>query len=147
MKNVARETYYTITNSNGRQHGRWNDEFATQQEALAALQAEMGWDEIVESESYTIDNGSAVSCYATQEECDADQTGAYAPRVNEYERDVEVASCRRSTLLAEVVALVGDDGTGDLGVIIDHAEPGATAEDIADIVREARADAAAEVAS
>ncbi len=50
-------------------------------------------------------------------------------------------------LAREVGCIVGDDGTGDIRVIVDHAlaeDPAATAEDIAEIVREARADAAAE---
>lgn len=50
-------------------------------------------------------------------------------------------------LLPRVAALVGDDGTGDLGVIIRSAlakDASVTAEDIADIVREAREEAALE---
>ena len=41
----------------------------------------MGWENIVLSESYACDSGSAWSAYQSQEECDADQDGAYAPRV------------------------------------------------------------------
>lgn len=51
------------------------------------------------------------------------------------------------TLIAAVVDLVGDDGTGDLGAIVRQAigdDTSVTARAIADIVREARADAAAE---
>lgn len=50
---------------------------------------------------------------------------------------------RRDELLAEVGALVEDDGTGDLGVIVDCAlkdDPSTTAADIAAIVRDARAE-------
>jgi hypothetical protein len=48
-----------------------------------------------------------------------------------------------------VGCIVSDDGTGDIRVIVDHAlaaDASATAEDIAALVREARADAAAESA-
>lgn len=47
----------------------------------------------------------------------------------------------RSNRIAALAAAVGDDGTGDLGVIVDHAAPDATTEDLAEIVREARAEA------
>lgn len=50
-------------------------------------------------------------------------------------------------LAAEVAAMGGDDGTGDLRVIVDYAlrdDPNVTADEVANIVREARADAAAE---
>jgi hypothetical protein len=53
----------------------------------------------------------------------------------------------RADLAREVGRIVGDDGTGDIRVIVDHAlaaDASATAEDIAAIVREARSDAAAE---
>lgn len=43
-----------------------------------------------------------------------------------------------------LASCLGDDGTGDLGIIVRQAlqdDPGATDEDIAEIVREAREDA------
>lgn len=53
----------------------------------------------------------------------------------------------RSELIAEVAAIVGDDGTGDLGVIVDHADADSSVSDIVQIVLDARAEHAAEVAS
>lgn len=52
---------------------------------------------------------------------------------------------RRSALLAELAHL--DDGTGDLGVIVDRAiadDPNVTAADVREIVLAARRDAAEE---
>lgn len=54
------------------------------------------------------------------------------------------ATMTRKEKLAELEALVGDDGTGDLGVIVDCAEPDTTIDDLAEIVREAEADALVE---
>lgn len=55
-----------------------------------------------------------------------------------------------SEIVARLATLgIADDGTGDLGIIVRQAltdDPRATAEDIAEIVREARADARAEAA-
>lgn len=45
--------------------------------------------------------------------------------------------------ITELAAAVGDDGTGDLGVIIDHAPPDASLEDLIEIVTVARAEALA----
>lgn len=54
----------------------------------------------------------------------------------------------RAAMVYEVASLVGyGDGSGDLGIIVEQAltdDPDATAEDIAEIVREARQDAADE---
>lgn len=47
----------------------------------------------------------------------------------------------RLLLLAELSTIVHDDGTDQLRVIVDHAKPGQTSEDLAAIVREAREDA------
>ena len=50
-------------------------------------------------------------------------------------------------LIAEVARLVGDDGTGDLGIIVRQAvadDPSCKPAEIADIVRDAREEAAAE---
>lgn len=54
---------------------------------------------------------------------------------------------KRNYLVVAVEALVGDDGTGDNGVIIDTAlaeNPNVTAAEIAEIIYAARADARAE---
>lgn len=50
-------------------------------------------------------------------------------------------SMTRAQRIAELAAVVGDDGTGDLGVIVDSADADATTAELVDIVREARADA------
>jgi hypothetical protein len=47
----------------------------------------------------------------------------------------------RKEKLAALAAIVGDDGTGDLGVILDHAEPSTTVAELTEIVLEAREDA------
>lgn len=60
---------------------------------------------------------------------------------------LDVDGDRAADLCIEVAALVGDDGTGDLGIIVRQAlsdDANATAESIAEIVREARRDWAAE---
>lgn len=49
--------------------------------AAEAIRAYYQWPEVVLSESYQDDDGTAWSAYATQEECDEDQEGAYAPRI------------------------------------------------------------------
>lgn len=53
------------------------------------------------------------------------------------------------TLVSGAAALVGNDGTGDLGVIVRQAlidDPATTVKDVARIVREAREDAAIDAA-
>lgn len=74
---------YTISNSNGNQRGIWRDTYESQQDAIDVIALTNGWGDPVVSESYTVDGGSAVSVYASQEDCDADQDGAFAPRVTE----------------------------------------------------------------
>lgn len=59
--------------------------------------------------------------------------------------DVQVVNGRRAELLSVVASMVGDDGTGDLGVIVDQAladDAEVTAQEVAEIVREAREEAA-----
>lgn len=80
---------YTISNSNGNQSGPWRETYQTQQAAIDAIAEAQGWGEPVVSERYAVDGGSAVSVYASQEDCDADQDGAFAPRVTK--RDVSSA--------------------------------------------------------
>jgi hypothetical protein len=55
-----------------------------------------------------------------------------------------LGSLGRAGMLAALASAVGDDGTGDLGVIVDHARPADTVGDLVAVVREARADAALE---
>ena len=47
----------------------------------------------------------------------------------------------REEILSAVAIRVRDDGTGDLGIIVDHASDTDTVDDIVDVVIEARADA------
>lgn len=54
------------------------------------------------------------------------------------------ADIGRTDMLAALASAVGDDGTGDLGAIVDHAADTDTVQDLIDVVLEARADAAAE---
>ena len=74
---------YRISNSNGLSGQAWSEEYASEAEALAALCEAFNIDpsDAVTSERYTVDGGSAVSVYDSQEACDADQEGAYAPRI------------------------------------------------------------------
>ncbi len=76
---------FTISNSNGNQSGPWRETYETQQGAVDAIAEAQGWGEPVVSESYTVDAGSAVSVYETQADCDADQDGAFAPRVTKHD--------------------------------------------------------------
>jgi hypothetical protein len=81
--------YFTISNTglterNGaklvsEQHG-------SLKQAVEILQATLGWETIHLSEWYAVDShDDAVSAYATQRERDADETGAYAPRITRRE--------------------------------------------------------------
>ena len=67
------------------------EEYETEDEALEALCEELGLvnDDVVCSDSYTVDEGDAVSVYETQEECDADQDGSYAPRITHHRHELE----------------------------------------------------------
>jgi len=59
--------------------------YETQDEAVAALGGAMGWADPVVSDDFPGGDGHtcAVCVYETQEECDDDDDGAYAPRVIE----------------------------------------------------------------
>jgi hypothetical protein len=76
---------YIIKNTEGRTGGAWVDEFATKGEAGLAIREEMGWDDIEWSDSfgdtYCGCDVTAWSVYPTTEARDADDNGAYAPRV------------------------------------------------------------------
>jgi hypothetical protein len=73
---------YKITTTDGRQDRRLDAEYETRDEAAEALRAVMGWDDVVLSDGFAVDESSnAVCAYATQWECDADCEGAYAPRI------------------------------------------------------------------
>lgn len=62
----------------------------------------------------------------------------------EIERAWTSTSQRRRERLAQLAAIVGDDGTGDLGVIHDCADPDTSIAELAQVVRDAREDAAIE---
>jgi hypothetical protein len=100
-------TTYKISNAEGRQGRAWTAEYATREEAAQAIRQAMGWDAVVLSGSYAVDAGSAVSAYETQEECDADQTGAWAPRIVEA-REIQATDAQIAALGAEA-AEHGDD--------------------------------------
>ena len=63
--------------------------------------------------------------------------------------ETQIATIRAAALAREVAAIVGHDGSSDIRTIVDCAIADGTtdAAEIAEIVRTARADAAAEVAS
>ena len=52
-----------------------------------------------------------------------------------------LGSLGRAGMIAALARRVEDDGTGALGVIVDHARPTDTVDDLVAVVREARADA------
>jgi hypothetical protein len=55
-------------------------EYDSREEAIEALRAWSGWDEIYEAEHC---DGFAVSCYGSQEEADEDSDGAYAITISD----------------------------------------------------------------
>ena len=55
-------------------------EYDSREEAIEALRTWRGWDDIETREHC---DGSAVSCYATEEDADADADGAYADTVSD----------------------------------------------------------------
>jgi hypothetical protein len=57
-------------------------EYDSREDAVEALRVWRGWDKVYEAEHC---DGSAVSCYASEEDADADTDGAYADTV----RDIE----------------------------------------------------------
>lgn len=74
-------TTFKITNTSGKSGGNWSREYETREDAAEAIRESMGWSSVVLSESFAVDDGTAWCTYETQEECDADQEGAYAPRI------------------------------------------------------------------
>ena len=51
-----------------------------------------------------------------------------------------VVNMARKDAIAELTSIVGDSGSGDIGVIVDNADAEDTIDDLVSIVREARAD-------
>lgn len=66
-----------------------NREFGDRDEAISSICAHKGWVAAVESPAFSTGDGEAVALYETQAECDADEDGAYAPRVEEVRVEVE----------------------------------------------------------
>jgi hypothetical protein len=92
-----------------------------------------------------VDNGGGIYGHTTDycDEAGCLGTERYFPYAAPGAAVGDVTDDRRF-LVDGVAALVGDDGTGDLGVIVRQAlidDPSATAGGIAEIVREARAEA------
>ncbi len=75
------ELRYTIVTTDGRQDRRLATSYEAQEEAANELREMMGWDNLVLSERYTVDEGSAVSAYPSYAACDSDPNGAHAPRI------------------------------------------------------------------
>jgi hypothetical protein len=80
-KKTTATSAFKIENSNGMDGPVWRRTYRTASEAAEAIRRAYGWDHVVMSSTYTVSNGDACSAYATQEECDADETGAHAPRI------------------------------------------------------------------
>lgn len=82
---AAKNSTYTIHNTNGTSGGPWTRLYATRDAAADALRQAMGWDAIVLSGSYDDTRGNATwHAYESQDECDADETGALAPCITRY---------------------------------------------------------------
>lgn len=54
-----------------------------------------------------------------------------------------LAEMGRAAMVRALADAVGDDGTGDLGVVVDHAKPTDTLQDLIGVVEDAREDAIA----
>lgn len=81
---------YTISNSNGMSGGVWARKYGTRKAARDAIAEAYGWDTVVLSPSWahSTDGSDTLTCwsaYATQEECDADETGAHAPCITRHD--------------------------------------------------------------
>ena len=73
---------YRITTTDGSLTQRQPDErFEDFDAAYNALGKHEGWDEPAISGWYAVDGGEGCSVYATEEEMEADEEGAYAPRI------------------------------------------------------------------
>lgn len=80
-------------------------------------------------------------------ETNGDSVWEDTPGFTELRAEVLAPAYDLPAMLADVARQVGDDGTGDLGIIVRQAladDPAATVDDIVTIVREAREDAARE---
>ena len=83
---------YSITNSNGMSGGVWGRKYDSRKAAAAAIAEAFGWDEVVLSPSWSDDEeNSCWSAYETQDECDADETGAQAPCITRREIDEDAS--------------------------------------------------------
>lgn len=81
---------YSISNSNGQSGGAWSRMYGTRRAAQRAIAEAFGWTEAVLSPSWahTTDGNDTLTCwsaYSTQEECDADETGAHAPTITRHD--------------------------------------------------------------
>ena len=77
---------YSISNSNGMGGGVWGRKYDSRRDAKEAIAEAYGWDDVVLSPSW--EDGDGLTCwsvYETQEECDADETGADAPCITRLE--------------------------------------------------------------
>jgi hypothetical protein len=77
---------YTIRNSNGLSGTRWTCEYASREAAADEIRMAYGWDQVVLSGGYSIDDApgtAAYSAYATQDDCGRDPDGGHAPQVIE----------------------------------------------------------------
>lgn len=80
---------YSIKNSNGLSGGDWNRQYNTREQAAAAIAKAYGWDaaavaigpKMIDEIGDDGEEEIAWCVYESQEDCDADDTGAHAPRI------------------------------------------------------------------
>jgi len=124
-------------------------EYSVQMTDSETPSAWMGAAHVTEARPGAQDGGRVRFTVRTTDPAELEEALEADPMVIEYE---EIEDERRDPVevCREVASIVGDDGTGDLGVIVRQAlrdDPNATPEEIADIVREAREDAPSEPTS
>lgn len=80
---------YSIKNCNGKSGGDWNRQYNTREQAAAAIAKAYGWDvaavaigpKMIDEIGDDGEEEIAWCVYESQEDCDADDTGAHAPRI------------------------------------------------------------------
>lgn len=78
---------FRISNTEGRSDRAWSLTYETKLEAAHAIRDAMSWDAVELSESYETGTGPGWSAYPDEASRDEDETGAYAPRIEEYQTD------------------------------------------------------------
>lgn len=90
MTTTTQTTYRITLSGDARGQGPgWGEEHETQDDAAAAIRSLLGWDSLVMSHAFTVDEEladggratEAVACYESTEVEESDEDGAYAPRI------------------------------------------------------------------